>query len=430
MKKVLIITYYWPPSGGSGVQRWLKFVKYLRGFGIEPVIYTVENPSYALIDENLESEIPEGIEVLRQPIWEPYKLASLFSKKKNNQESVGFLMKKKSFSSKITSYIRANYFIPDARFFWIKPSVKYLRKYLKENKIDAIISSGPPHSLHLIALQLKKELGIKWISDFRDPWTDIDYLHQLPLTKRSKLKHERLEREVLQNSDTVIVIGETMRQAYLSECKNTVVITNGFDEKNTESQPAIDKEFSITHIGLMNEDRNPAILWQALAKLSKENKSFGNNLIIRLIGMVSEAVVESIKSNGLFEKLELIDYLPHDEVIEFQKKSQILLLAINNVPSAKGIITGKIFEYLMARRPIVAIGPVDGDLAKILELTNAGAIVDFDDLGTLVSQLEVLFTAYIDGNLQSESSDIEQFSRKRLTENLAQLIHETIDAEK
>jgi len=408
----------------------LKFVKYLRGFGIEPVIYTVENPSYALIDENLESEIPEGIEVLRQPIWEPYKLASLFSKKKNNQESVGFLMKKKSFSSKITSYIRANYFIPDARFFWIKPSVKYLRKYLKENKIDAIISSGPPHSLHLIALQLKKELGIKWISDFRDPWTDIDYLHQLPLTKRSKLKHERLEREVLQNSDTVIVIGETMRQAYLSECKNTVVITNGFDEKNTESQPAIDKEFSITHIGLMNEDRNPAILWQALAKLSKENKSFGNNLIIRLIGMVSEAVVESIKSNGLFEKLELIDYLPHDEVIEFQKKSQILLLAINNVPSAKGIITGKIFEYLMARRPIVAIGPVDGDLAKILELTNAGAIVDFDDLGTLVSQLEVLFTAYIDGNLQSESSDIEQFSRKRLTENLAQLIHETIDAEK
>jgi len=426
MKKVLIITYYWPPSGGSGVQRWLKFVKYLRDFGIEPVIYTVENPNYALIDDSLGSEIPEGIEILRKPIWEPYKLASIFSKKKNNQESVGFLTKKKSFSSKVISYIRANYFIPDARMFWIKPSVKFLRKYLKENKIEAIISSGPPHSMHLIALKLKKELGIKWISDFRDPWTDIDYLHQLPLTKRSIQKHEQLEKKVLQNSDGVIVVGETMRQSYLNDCKNITVITNGFDQDEVEEKVTMDEEFSITHIGLMNEDRNPKILWQALAKLCKENTSLHNNLKIRLIGKVSEKVVEDIKTYGLLDKLELIDYLPHKEVIKHQQKSQILLLSINNVPSSKGIITGKIFEYLMAKRPIIAIGPTDGDLAKILDSTNSGAVIEFNDTNSMVSKLENLYELYDNNNLQNESSNIQQFHRKQLTENLAKLINQVI----
>ncbi len=426
MKKVLIITYYWSPSGGSGVQRWLKFVKYLRDFGIEPVIYTVENPNYALIDDSLGSEIPEGIEILRKPIWEPYKLASIFSKKKNNQESVGFLTKKKSFSSKVISYIRANYFIPDARMFWIKPSVKFLRKYLKENKIEAIISSGPPHSMHLIALKLKKELGIKWISDFRDPWTDIDYLHQLPLTKRSIQKHEQLEKKVLQNSDGVIVVGETMRQSYLNDCKNITVITNGFDQDEVEEKVTMDEEFSITHIGLMNEDRNPKILWQALAKLCKENTSLHNNLKIRLIGKVSEKVVEDIKTYGLLDKLELIDYLPHKEVIKHQQKSQILLLSINNVPSSKGIITGKIFEYLMAKRPIIAIGPTDGDLAKILDSTNSGAVIEFNDTNSMVSKLENLYELYDNNNLQNESSNIQQFHRKQLTENLAKLINQVI----
>lgn len=185
--KLLIITYYWPPSGGSGVQRWLKFTKYLREFGVEPVIYTVDNPKYAIEDVSLENEIPKGIETLRTPIFEPNSLLSIFGSK-NKKESAGFLNPNPSFFGKIMQYIRANYFIPDARKYWIKPSVKYLKNYLKENSIDAVVTTGPPHSLHLIGLELKKQTSIKWVSDFRDPWTEIDYFHQLPLTDRADRK--------------------------------------------------------------------------------------------------------------------------------------------------------------------------------------------------------------------------------------------------
>ncbi|MEX1382275.1 MAG: glycosyl transferase family 1, partial [Lutibacter sp.] len=199
--KVLIITYYWPPAGGSGVQRWLKFVKYFRDFDIEPVVYTVENPKYPILDESLVKDIPKGIEVLKQPIFEPNNLLSFFGKKKT--ESAGFLNPNPSFFEKILQYIRANYFIPDARKFWIKPSVNYLKKYISKNNIDAIITTGPPHSMHLIGLKLKKQLGINWIADFRDPWTEIDYFHQLPLSKKAINKHHFLEQEVLLNADKV-----------------------------------------------------------------------------------------------------------------------------------------------------------------------------------------------------------------------------------
>ncbi len=195
MKKVLIITYYWPPAGGSGVQRWLKFVKYFRDFGIEPIVYTVENAKYPIIDNTLEKDIPENVEILKQPIWEPNNLFSVFGKKKS--ESAGFLNQNPSFFGKVLQYIRANYFIPDARKFWVIPSVTYLKKYLSEYKVDVVITTGPPHSTHLIGLRLKELTGIKWIADFRDPWTEIDYFHQLPLTKKSIRKHQALEENVL-----------------------------------------------------------------------------------------------------------------------------------------------------------------------------------------------------------------------------------------
>ena len=424
MKKVLIITYYWPPSGGSGVQRWLKFVKYFEEYGITPVVYTVDNPEYAIVDETLNSDIPNGVEVLKQPIWEPYNIAKFLSKKKSNNASMGFLTKKKSIGAKITNYIRANYFIPDARMFWVKPSVKFLKHYLATNHVDAIVSSGPPHSLHLIALELKKELGIPWLSDFRDPWTDIDYLHQLPLSQKSIRKHDRLEKEVLHNSDAVVVVGETMRQSYLSENKNTIVITNGYDQGLSESVSKVkrDKKFSITHIGLMNEDRNPSALWKVLSQLCTDNREFSDVLTIRLIGKVSELVLSEIEKYGLSDNFELIEYLPHEEVLEYQKNSQVLLLALNNVDSAKGIITGKIFEYLISKRPIVAIAPVDGDLAKIIQETKSGDVVDFDDAVSLKEVIKKHYLAYQSDSLEVNSENVSQYHRKQLTEKMAQVL--------
>ena len=425
--KVLIITYYWVPAGGSGVQRWLKFVKYLRDFNIEPVVYTVDEAKYPIIDESLASDVPKGIKVLKKAIWEPNDFLSIF-KKKETKTSAGFLNPNPSFFGKILQYIRANYFIPDARKYWIKPSVKYLEKYLSENKIDAIITTGPPHSLHLIGLHLKKKTNVKWIADFRDPWTDIDYFHQLPLTKKAIKKHHQLEKEVLKNADVSLVVGKTMKANYEAFSKNIHVVTNGYDsEENTNNQTVLDSKFSITHIGLMNADRNPKILWKALAELSEENIDFKKDLEIKLIGKLSDDVTNDLKKYQ-FKNVSQINYVPHKEVQQYQRNSQVLLLAVNNVPSAKGIITGKIFEYLQAKRPILAIGPEDGDLAEILAQTNAGIVVDFNEKERLKKAISDLYKKYKQNSLTVSSINIEQYHRKELTKQLSVILKQVVNS--
>jgi glycosyltransferase involved in cell wall biosynthesis len=420
--KVLIITYYWPPAGGSGVQRWLKFVKYLQGFGITPVVYTVENPDYALEDASLQKDIPKGLEVLRHPIWEPYALANIFNKGKAKQTSAGFISSKQSLFGKLSTYIRANYFIPDARKFWIKPSLRFLEKYLIENPVDVVISTGPPHSTHLIGLGLQEKLGVSWVTDFRDPWTDIDYFHQLPLTKRGLKKHHTQEALVVSKADLVLVVGTTMRQMLLKYNKNIAVVTNGYDGQIDKEAVALDARFSITHIGLMNEARNPYALWKVLSELCDELPGFAKDLEIKLIGKTDASVQHSIAAEGLVGCVNELGYIPHDQVHQHQKSSQVLLLAVNKVPSAKGIITGKIFEYLLAKRPIVAIGPEDGDLAAILKETQAGDIFDFDTSSRLKEKIVTLYQTYKENELVVNSKHIDKYHRKALTGTLASLL--------
>ena len=423
-KKVLIITYYWPPAGGSGVQRWLKFSKYLRGFDIEPVIYTIDNPSYPILDKSSESEIPKDLEILKQAIFEPNSMLSFFGRN-NKKESAGFLNPNPTFLGKIVQYIRANYFIPDARKFWIQPSVNFLSNYLENNHIDAIITTGPPHSMHLIGLELKKKLGIKWISDFRDPWTEIDYFQQLPLTKKATKKHQDLEQEVLRKSDMVVVVGETMKEKFLQHTKRIEVLTNGFDTIENLSTQKLDEKFSITHVGLMNSDRNPTILWKVLNEISNTNPNFKNDLRIKLIGKIDDAVIQDLK---VFDHntIETIPYLDHKDVSKYQASSQVLLLSINEVPSAKGIITGKIFEYLQAKRPILAIGPEDGDAAMILKNTNAGTIIGFKNKTVLKATILNLYKDYKEGVLFVKSINIEQYHRKNITSQLAEVIKKVV----
>ena len=422
--KVLIITYYWPPAGGSGVQRWLKFSKYLRGFDIEPVIYTIDNPSYPILDKSSESEIPKDLEILKQAIFEPNSMLSFFGRN-NKKESAGFLNPNPTFLGKIVQYIRANYFIPDARKFWIQPSVNFLSNYLENNHIDAIITTGPPHSMHLIGLELKKKLGIKWISDFRDPWTEIDYFQQLPLTKKATKKHQDLEQEVLRKSDMVVVVGETMKEKFLQHTKRIEVLTNGFDSNENSLTQELDQKFSITHVGLMNSDRNPTILWKVLNEISNTNPNFKNDLRIKLIGKIDDAVIQDLK---VFDHntIETIPYLDHKDVSKYQASSQVLLLSINEVPSAKGIITGKIFEYLQAKRPILAIGPEDGDAAMILKNTNAGTIVGFKNKTVLKAAILNLYKDYKEGVLFVKSINIEQYHRKNITSQLAEVIKKVV----
>ncbi|MGB0915423.1 MAG: glycosyltransferase family 4 protein [Crocinitomicaceae bacterium] len=428
LKKVLIVTYYWPPSGGSGVQRWLKFTKYLREFGYEPVIYTVKDPNYALEDIKLIDDIPEGVKVLRRKIWEPNNLFSFF--KKTKKKSAGFLDKEPSFLGKIMIYIRANYFIPDARSFWIKPSVKFLEKAIQDEDISLLITTGPPHSLNVIGLKLKEKTNIPWIADFRDPWTEIDYFDALPLTKNSLDKHHNLEKSVVSTADKILVIGNQMKLNFEKFTKNIKVIPNGFDTLETNSLDSkLSDKFSIVHIGLMNSDRNPTMLWEVIQELSIENENFKKDYKVELIGVVAKEVHEQLDKYNI-ENVELISYVPHDEVRAYQRNAQLLLLSVNNVKSAKGIITGKIFEYLQAKRPILAIGPTDGDLSDILNETNSGEIVNFGDKVKLKDVILNYYESYQKGQLNVNSTNIEKYHRKELTKLLASEITAVLNKKK
>ncbi|WKK65199.1 glycosyltransferase family 4 protein [Lutimonas zeaxanthinifaciens] len=419
--KALLITYYWPPAGGSGVQRWLKFVKYLPEFGIDPVVYTVQNANYALTDESLNEEVPSEIEVLKEPIWEPNDFLSKFSNKEK-QVSAGFLSSKPSFIGRQLQYIRANYFIPDARKYWVRPSVKRLLRYMEEQSIDVVVTSGPPHSLHLIGKELKEKTGVKWIADFRDPWTNIDYFHTLPMTKKSKKKHYELENEVLKKADAVVVVGASMKKEFDDRNKNVHVITNGYDGEIVNDNNMLDKRFSISHIGMMNADRNPLILWRVLKELIQESSEFEKDLQVKLIGKCDKSIFESIQKEGLTDFVNFISYLPHKEVMQYQSTSQILLLSVNRVPSAKSIITGKVFEYLQSNRPIIGIGPLDGDLASIMKDSGNGIMIDFEDSKGLKESILACYNKYKSDQLKVRSKNIDRYHRRNLSEKLASLI--------
>ncbi len=426
-KKLLIITYYFPPAGGPGVQRWLKFVKYLPEFDIQPIVYVPENPTYPIIDEGLVSQISDKVIILKNKIWEPYQLASIFSKNKTKKISSGIFpqKKKQTFLDKTFLWVRGNLFIPDARVLWVKPSVSYLEKYIKENNIDTIVTSGPPHSLHLIGLELKEKLNIKWFADFRDPWTTIGYHKALRLSNYAAKKHKKLESRVLNTADTIIVTSKTTKTEFEAITNKPIeVITNGYDIENVEKQ-TLDTKFTVAHIGSFLSDRNPLFLWECLIELVNEIPDFKSNLEIKLIGAVSQEVLDAISQFNLTEYLNLFGYVSHHEAIAQQKKSQVLLLIEINSEDTKSIIPGKLFEYMVSNRPIIAIGPQGSDFADIVKETNTGVFFDYSEKAKLKSVILDFYNQFLEGKLQSNGIGLQQYSRKNLTKQLAQLIRKS-----
>ncbi|WP_318308297.1 glycosyltransferase [Flagellimonas crocea] len=422
MRKILVIAYYWPPAGGPGVQRWLKFIKYLPDFGFEPIVYVPKNPSYPLVDEKLVGEVPDSIKILKQPIKEPYGFASLLSKKKTKTISSGIIKEKDpSFIEKLLLWIRGNFFIPDARKLWVKPSISYLAKVIADEGIETIVTTGPPHSLHLIGLGLKKKYNIQWIADFRDPWTSIGYHKKLRLTSYAEKRHKNLEKEVLVSADKLIVTSQTTKKEFEGITPKPIkVITNGFDEELPPSE--LDSGFTISHIGSLLTGRNPLGLWQALNGLVQENQALKKELKLQLAGVVGEEVLQSIKEFGLMEHVELLGYLSHEEVLQTQQSSQLLLLLEIDSEETKGIIPGKLFEYLNAGRPILAIGPKGWEAGEMVKHHRAGNTCLHSDVATLKNVLLMAFDRYQKGTLESSSEGIDQYHRKALTESLSKFI--------
>ena len=445
MKRVLIISYYWPPSGGSGVQRWVKFSKYFPNESWQPVIYTPDNPELIARDEKLGEEIPKEVEVIKKRIIEPYNLyRKLFRKGKkgeNKAEVNPINQQNKSFLQKVSMFIRGNFFIPDPRFLWIKPSVKYLKSYLKDHPVDIIISTGPPHSMHLIAMKLAKATGLPWIADFRDPWTKLFYFKHLNLSCWAEKKHKSLELSVLNSATRVVAVSPLVQEEFQKMTKTPVeLITNGYDEddfeddnggaENDNDAPKIDIEaassFNITHTGLFASDGNPYLLWEVLAEKCSEDEEFKRMLRIRLVGKTDSEIIAAIEENGLDENLVDRGYQPHIEAVKEQKGASLLLLPLRKEPEYKAVLPGKLFEYLAAKKPILGIGQSDGAMARILEETESGVVYDWSNKIKIKSYIDNAWTLFKDGKFEINPNGLEKYSRRNTTKQMVELMNKII----
>lgn len=428
-KKVLLISYYWPPVAGGGVHRWLKMSKYLPDMGWDLHVYTPEPSEFTIKDKSLENEINEKLTIVKTPIWEPYKIYGKFTgKSKSGNMYSGFIEEKgkESITKKISLFIRGNFFIPDARRFWIKPSIKFLKKYIIENKIDYIISTGPPHSIHLIAYGLKKEnSNIKWIADFRDPWSNINFYDKLKTTPWADKWNKSLELKVLNSADKIVTVSYSWANDFkkLSNRNDIEIITNGYDHQDFTTKVSVNKDkFTLIHIGSMNPDRNSIVLWKALKKQLKKDENFKNVLEIKLIGQVDFKILNSIQEFGLSEFLNKIDLIPHKQAIEELQKSQVLILPINNTPDSFGVLPGKLYEYLATKKPIFCICPEESDAHKIINESKAGETIDYNDESKAFEVISKWYNNYKNGLENYDNQNIEKFSRKNLAKEYANLL--------
>jgi glycosyltransferase involved in cell wall biosynthesis len=425
LRKVLIITYYWPPGGGSGVQRWLKFSKYLREFGWEPIIYTPENPEMAAVDTSLNKDIPDGLVVLKTPIFEPYGLYKMLTGRKEPL-GAGFVNEsgKTGNMEMMSRWIRGNFFIPDARKYWIRPSVSYLTKWIERNPVEAIVSTGPPHSMHLIAHGLKQHTGLPWLADFRDPWTNIDFYDELRLSRRADRKHHQLEAMVVQGADRVTVVSPTMEREFREEHhRNIITLTNGYDEDDIAvdyALPLHDNRFGIAHIGTMNPSRNPHGLWSSIAALVESDHSLMSSINLRMIGRVDHSIKTAVQQCGLQSITDYVEYVPHDQVVAWQQGASVLLLLLNQSKNAQGILPGKFFEYMATGRPILCLGPTDSDAAAILRDTGSGVCLEYDDVDGITEWIRERLAEH--PAMPTRSVNIGQFTRRSLTAKLAGIL--------
>ena len=383
---------------------------------MEPIVYCPENPNYLKTDESLLREVSNDTTILKTPVTEVSKFA--FRPKKKTTTGVA-----NATNNKLLSFIRGNFFTPDAKVLWVKPSVEFLTDYLTENPVDVIISTGPPHSMHLIAQQLKKSFDIPWMADFRDPWTDLYYnkdFYQLGFAKR---KNKRLEEKVLKTADVVVTVGNELKKYFDRFNSNVEVITNGFDDEvDNHEKIELSQKFSLSYIGLLPKSSLPTNLLMAIQRLIDENSDFKNDIELNFIGDIHESVSALIHELQLSNYTNFFGYVPHKEAIKYQKSAQVLLVLIPNVDGNKGIITGKVFEYMAANRPILALGPINGDLQSILTNSNAGTIIDYDDYAKIKSVIIDLYTKFKTQKLAIRSKGIEKYHRRNLTKQLAAII--------
>lgn len=421
MKRVLIITYYWPPNGGVGVQRWLKMSKYLPEHGWEPIVYTPSNPEMAAVDEGLLKDVSQQLEVIKRPISEPFGLYKRFTGKARDERiQTAFLSERKSggWKEDLALWVRSNLFVPDARVWWVKPSIRFLKAYLREHPVDAVVTTGPPHSMHLIGLGLKRAMGVKWVADFRDPWTGIDFYQQLRLTAWADQRQHRLERAVLTEADQVVTVSWRWgKDLEALGAENVQVVTNGYDSSDVPV-PAVpvDEEFSLVHAGSMSGTRDQPGLWRLLSRMCRSDAAFAARFKLRFVGPVDHAVIESLRAAGLEPFVERVGRVRHAGSMRAIAQARVLLLPINTTANRHGILPTKLYEYLSVGRPILAVGPADGDVARVLGSDHL--LIPAEPSDAEAARIMELFHR----PASSASAPDERFSRRVLAGAMAALL--------
>lgn len=425
MKKILIITYYWPPSGGAGVQRWLKFAKYLPECDIKPIILTVDSKyaAYFQTDQSLKNDIHPDLIVCKTKSFEPLNILSKLIGKKNIPYGGFANVNKNSLLQTILRFIRGNLFIPDARIGWNKYAYKKAKDIITEYNIDTVITTSPPHSTQLVGLKLKKKFNIYWIADFRDPWTDIYYYLDLLHSKIVKWIDKRKEIKVLKSADKVITVGKSLSNYLYNKIlqRKFSIICNGFDPDDFTGRNYIKpKIFTITYTGTLSDQYNISVFIDAC----HECKAQGNDFIIRFVGKVTESKLTEFSRAGLKNNIEIVNYVPHLKSIEYLLSSSVLLLVIPEFKGNDVILTGKLFEYLAARKIIIGLGPKNGDSNEIIKDCDAGRMFSGKDSTELKEYLMDLVRLWEKNNdLNIKNNCYLKYSRKKLTEKLADIIN-------
>ena len=414
------------------MQRWVKFAKYLPAEGWQPVVYTPENPEQLAVDASLEAEVPAEAEVIRRRILEPYEMyRKLLRRSGHSKEAVEVNpvnAQNKSLLQKMAMWVRGNLFRPDPRCTWIRPSVRFLKKYLADHPVDLIVSTGPPQSMHLIGRKLARETGLPWIADFRDPWTKIFYFKHLSMTKATERWHHRMEKKVLDDATCIVAVSPLVQQEFQAMTRTPVrLITNGFDECDFESEKDMDaaggpdRDFTVTHTGLFAADGNPTVLWDVLARKCATDDRFRKALKINLVGKTDEQITRSITEAGLAGHLNDMGYQPHQVATECQRKASLLILPLRKEPEYKAVLPGKLFEYIASWRPMLGIGQPDGAMSMILDETKTGVVLDWEDRKSMEEYIDSCWERHLAGKLDVEGADISQFTRRNLTRRMVEL---------
>jgi len=412
--KILIISYYWPPSGGSGVQRWLNFSNYLSKKDWDITVFTALNPKYPIVDDKLNEAVNDSIKVFKIPIFEP----TGFLKKETNDN-----LNSSNIFKKLIIWIRANLFFPDSRMFWINRVTNKATKYIKKNNINCLITTAPPFSTHLIGLKIKKITGIKWISDFRDPWSGFFQFKLLPMLSCVRNKHLKYELKCLKSADTIITTSPSLTNQYSLINSNTYTIYNGY---NSFIEPKNSDKFLLIYSGVMKSVQNPKNLWIVLNEICKENKEFFDDLSIRLIGDFDSAIISDDNIKLIKSKVQFETYLGKDELDIEITKAKVLLLSSVDLNTVNNIIPGKLFYYFSAKRPILAFSNLNSDVSEIIKSTNTGRVFEFSNKIDLKNHILELYEDYKSGKNNFKPNGLTNYTFDVLTENLSRILKKTI----